>query len=195
MEAVVPTEPLAGLGREGRALLMATRCSGAAAATSLQEGGVTRGRGKFGFLWAEARKSATLSISSGPPRPRNSGHLQREESRAATRRFSPPSATLQIIYVALCKLTLLLHPDAAWRQVLMVSARPCEDRRAARGSNVARSLSKEKALPARSRERPSPSSALPDVLPARWWGWALLLRLQDPMEDKLVDGGHCLPPL
>lgn len=38
------------------------------------------------------------------------GDLQREEGRAAERRFSPPSVALQNISLALCKLTLFLPP-------------------------------------------------------------------------------------
>lgn len=68
-----------------RVSFVAVRYSGAAATTSLQERGVICGKDhKFGFPWGEARKSATLSISSGPPRPwMVERHLQEKEDRRA----------------------------------------------------------------------------------------------------------------
>lgn len=68
-----------------RVSLAATRYSGAAATTSLQERGVVCGKDhRFGFPWAEARKSATFSISSGPPRPwMVERHLQEKDERKA----------------------------------------------------------------------------------------------------------------
>lgn len=64
---------------------VAMKYSGAAATTSLQERGVKCGKDhKFGFPWADARKSATLSISSGPARPwMVERHLQEKEDRKA----------------------------------------------------------------------------------------------------------------
>lgn len=68
-----------------RVSLVAVGCSGAAATTSLQERGVMCGKDhKFGFPWAEARKTATSSTSSGPPRPwMVERHLQEKEDRKA----------------------------------------------------------------------------------------------------------------
>ena len=109
-EDVAPTEPLAGLSLAGQASLMATRCSGAAAATSLQEGGVMCGHDQR-QVWLTVGRGKEISYLEHllwATEDMYGGDLQREEGRAAARRFSPPSVILQNIYLALCKLTLLL---------------------------------------------------------------------------------------
>lgn len=67
----VPQSHFAGLGHEEQASLMATGCSGGAATPPCRRGEscVVMTGDKCGFLWADRRKSATLSTSSGPPRP------------------------------------------------------------------------------------------------------------------------------
>lgn len=55
---------------------------------------------KFSFPWAEARKSATLSICYGPPRPWIvERHLQEKEDRAAARQLCPPTTMLQNVFI------------------------------------------------------------------------------------------------
>lgn len=72
-EDVVPTEPLAGLGQEGqdRLLLWQSDVLGQLQLPPCRsrESSVVMTEDKFGFPWAEARKSATLSISSESLRP------------------------------------------------------------------------------------------------------------------------------
>lgn len=93
--------------------LVATRYSGAAATISLQERGVVSGKAhKFGFPWAEARKSGTSSLSSGPPRPwMVERHLQETEDRKAEQLQGSCvhlSRCYRAIYLALCELIVLM---------------------------------------------------------------------------------------
>lgn len=161
MEDVALAEPLAGLGREGWASLGARRCSGAAAATSSQERGVTRGHG-WGRVWLSVGRGKEISYLEHlllATEAMGGGSLRREEGRAAARWFPPPRAR------ALCKLTLLLLPPHKTAPKLPggKSLLSVPDRRAA-GGTTERSVSKEQEKPklilSPPRRPPSPAAGL-----------------------------------
>lgn len=149
---------------------MAIRCSGAAAVTSLQEQGVICGhdRGQVWLSMGRGKEISYLEHLFWVTETVDSGDLQREGGRAAAGWFFTPGIILQIIYLTLCRLNLISQKLPRDKSLLSLPDHVRTEKQLE--ATMLQFVSKEKALPARNRGSPSPSSTLLDVHPAQWWG-------------------------